>query len=75
MAGLPIGHARVPTDQKVLTVGSGETNDAVDDPSARSGLDWARSDGRTLRRPVRRQRRWLHGPFQRSTSWLFGRLE
>ena len=75
MSGLPIGHARVPTDQQVLTVGSGETNVEVDDPSARSGLDWlavtaghygvgcdAGGDG-------------LHGPSQRSTSWLFGRLE
>ena len=40
MSGRPIGHARVPTDQQVLTVGSGETNVEVDDPSARSGLDW-----------------------------------
>ena len=32
MAGLPIGHATVPTDQQDLTVGSGETNDEVDEP-------------------------------------------
>ena len=39
MVGVPIGHAPVPTDQQDLTVRSGETNDEVDDPRARSGLD------------------------------------
>jgi hypothetical protein len=35
MAGVPIGHAPVPTDQQDL---SGETNDEVDDPRRRRGL-------------------------------------
>jgi len=53
MAGVPIGHAPVPTDQQDL---SGETNDEVDDP--RRGRAWlARSNGRTLRRRVRFRRR------------------
>ena len=38
MAGVPIGHAPVPTDQQDQAVRSGQTNDEVDNPSASRGL-------------------------------------